>query len=302
MFGWFEKRLDPFPTAEPVEPPRTLFAFCWHFTRPAWRFVLLSAVLMALIAVIEVWMFGFLGHIVDWLSMQNRDTFLQTEWWKLAGMALVVGVALPILVGLSSLNTYQTLFGNYPMRIRWQVHRYLLNQSMAFYQDEFAGRIATKLMQTALAVRETVIKFAEVLNYVVVYFLGMLVIVGSADWRLAAPMALWLAGYLLALRHFIPRLGKVSAAQADARSIMTGRIVDSYTNIQTVQLFSHGRRESDYAREGMSEFMQTAYAQGRLISQFYIVVYGLNSLLLLSVGALSIGLWLNGLVTVGAVA
>ncbi|MEQ1937965.1 ABC transporter ATP-binding protein [Mesorhizobium sp. CN5-321] len=302
MFGWFEKRLDPFPVAEPVEPPRALLAFCWHFTRPAWPFVLLAAVLMALIAIIEVWMFGFLGHIVDWLSVQNRETFLQTEWWKLAGMALIVGVALPLLVALSSFNTYQTLFGNYPMRIRWQVHRYLLKQSMAFYQDEFAGRIATKLMQTALAVRETVIKFAEVLNYVMVYFLGMLVIVGSADWRLAAPMALWLAGYLLALRYFIPRLGKVSAAQADARSIMTGRIVDSYTNIQTVKLFSHGRRESDYAREGMAEFMQTAYAQGRLISKFYMVVYGLNSLLLLSVGALAIGLWLNEVVTIGAVA
>ncbi|PZN59570.1 MAG: multidrug ABC transporter ATP-binding protein [Proteobacteria bacterium] len=302
MFGWFEKRLDPFPTAEPVEPPRTLFAFCWHFTRPAWRFVLLSAVLMALIAIIEVWMFSFLGQIVDWLSEQNRETFLQTEWWKLAGMALMVAVVLPGLVALSSFNTYQTLFGNYPMRIRWQVHRYLLKQSMAFYQDEFAGRIATKLMQTALAVRETVIKFAEVLNYVVVYFLGILFIVGSADWRLAAPMGLWLVGYLLALRYFVPRLGKVSQAQADARSVMTGRIVDSYTNIQIVKLFSHGRRESDYAREGMSEFMQTVYAQGRLISQFYIAVYALNSLLLLGVGALSIGLWLNEVVSVGAVA
>jgi ATP-binding cassette subfamily B multidrug efflux pump len=302
MFGWFEKRLDPFPVAEPVEPPRTLWAFCWHFTRPAWPFVLLAAGLMALIAVLEVWMFGFLGHIVDWLSAQNRETFLQTEWWKLAGMALAIVVVLPVAVTLSSLNTYQTLFGNYPMRIRWQVHRYLLKQSMAFYQDEFAGRIATKLMQTALAVRETVIKFAEVLNYVVVYFLGVLIIVGSSDWRLAMPMAAWLVGYLLALRYFIPRLGKVSEAQADARSIMTGRIVDSYTNIQTVKLFSHGRRESDYARQGMTDFIETAYAQGRLISQFYIVVYALNSLLLLAVGALAIGLWLNEAVTVGAVA
>jgi len=302
MFSWFEKRLDPFPAAEPVEPPRTLLAFCWHFTKPAWPFVLLAAVLMALIAIMEVWMFGFLGHIVDWLSAQNRETFLQTEWWKLAGMVLVVAVFLPGAVLLSSLNTYQTLFGNYPMRIRWQVHRYLIKQSMAFYQDEFAGRIATKLMQTALAVRETVIKFAEVLNYVIVYFIGILVIVGSSDWRLAAPMALWLVGYLVALRYFIPRLGSVSQAQADARSVMTGRIVDSYTNIQTVKLFSHGRRESDYAREGMADFMRTAYAQGRLISQFYIIVYALNSALLLGVGALAIGLWLEGVVTVGAVA
>jgi ATP-binding cassette subfamily B multidrug efflux pump len=302
MFRWFEQRLDPFPAAEPVEPPRTLFAFCWHFTRPAWPFVLLAALLTALISITEVWMFGFLGHIVDWLAAQDRKTFLATEWWKLAGMALAVAVVLPAAVALSSFNTYQTLFGNYPMRIRWQVHRYLLKQSMAFYQDEFAGRIATKLMQTALAVRETVIKFVEVLNYVIVYFLGILIIVGSSDWRLAAPMGLWLAGYLVALRYFIPRLGKVSAAQADARSVMTGRIVDSYTNIQTVKLFSHGRRESDYAREGMADFMETAYAQGRLISQFYIVVYLLNSVLLLSVGTLAIGLWLNEVVTVGAVA
>jgi ATP-binding cassette subfamily B multidrug efflux pump len=188
------------------------------------------------------------------------------------------------------------------MRIRWQVHRYLLKQSMAFYQDEFAGRIATKLMQTALAVRETVVKFVEVLNYVVVYFLGLLLILGSSDWRLAAPLAVWFVCYIVVLRYFIPRLGKVGEAQADARSLMTGRIVDSYTNIQTVKLFSHARREADYAREGMSDFMVTAYRQGRLISSLYIVVYGMNSLLLLSVGALSIWLWLAEAVTVGAVA
>ena len=137
--------------------------------------------------------------------------------------------------------------GNYPMRIRWQVHRYLLKQSMTFYQDEFAGRIATKLMQTALAVRECVIKLIDVLNYVIVYFLGMLVIVGSADWRLAMPLVVWLACYVGLLRYFIPRLGKVSEEQADARSTMTGRVVDSYTNIQTVKLFSHARREASFA-------------------------------------------------------
>jgi len=302
LYRWFERRLDPFPAAEPVEPPSTLLAFCWHYTRPAWPFVLVAAVASALIAVVEVGLFGFLGHIVDWLSAQNRQTFLQTEWWKLAWMGIVVAVILPLLATISSMNTYQTLFGNYPMRIRWQVHRYLLKQSMAFYQDEFAGRIATKLMQTALAVRETVVKFVEVLNYVVVYFLGLLLILGSADWRLAAPLAVWFVCYIVVLRYFIPRLGKVGEAQADARSLMTGRIVDSYTNIQTVKLFSHARREADYAREGMSDFMVTAYRQGRLISSLYIVVYGMNSLLLLSVGVLSIWLWLAEAVTVGAVA
>src|SRR5690606_17186065 len=217
MFRWFENRLDAFPAEEPVEPPKTLVAFCVHYTRGVWLYVAIDAVLIALIAIAEVWMFGFLGHIVDWLSAQNRETFLQTEKWKLAGMAFIVLVALPGTVWFHSLVNQQTLMGNYPMRIRWQVHRYLLKQSMTFYQDAFAGRIATKLMQTALAVRECVIKLIDVLNYVTVYFGGMLFIVGSADWRLALPLAGWLAGYLALLRYYIPRLGEIGEEQANAR-------------------------------------------------------------------------------------
>ncbi|MFU0507106.1 ABC transporter ATP-binding protein [Pseudaminobacter sp. NGMCC 1.201702] len=302
MFRWFEKRLDPFPAEEPVEPPRTLLAFCLHYTKGSWPYLIAAAILMAGIAIAEVWMFGFLGNIVDWLAVQNRETFLQTEGWKLAGMGLIVMVGLPAAVWLHSLVSQQTLMGNYPMRIRWQVHRYLLKQSMSFYQDEFAGRIATKLMQTALAVRECVIKLIEVLNYVCVYFLGVLFIVGSADWRLAMPLLVWLAAYLVMLRYFVPRLGRVSQEQADARSLMTGRVVDSYTNIQTVKLFSHGRREAAFAREGMSDFLETVYRSMRLVTQLYGALYMLNSTLLAGVGALSIWLWLNEAVSIGAVA
>jgi ATP-binding cassette subfamily B multidrug efflux pump len=302
LFQWFEKRLDPFPAEEPVEPPRTLIAFCLHYTRGAWPFIILDAFLIAAIAIAEVWMFGFLGSIVDWLSAQKRETFLQTEFWKLAGMAFVVMVALPGMVWIHSLLQQQTLMGNYPMRIRWQVHRYLLKQSMSFYQDEFAGRISTKLMQTALAVRECVVKVIDVLNYVIVYFLGMLVIVGSADWRLAMPLVIWLACYIGLLRYFIPKLGKVSEEQADARSTMTGRVVDSYTNIQTVKLFSHARREASYAREGMASFLGTVYRTMRLVTKLFGTLYVLNSTLLLSVSALAIWLWLGQSVTIGAVA
>ena len=302
MFRWFESKLNPFPPEEPVEPPRTLVAFCLHYTKGSWPYLTVAAILTALIAITEVWMFGFMGHIVDWLSAQSRETFLQTEGWKLAGIAFIVLVALPAMVFLQSLVNQQTLMGNYPMRIRWQVHRYLLKQSMTFYQDEFAGRIATKLMQTALAVRECVIKLIDVLNYVIVYFLGMLFIVGSADLLLAIPLAVWLVAYILLLRYFIPRLGKVAAEQADARSSMTGRVVDSYTNIQTVKLFSHARREASFAKEGMSSFLATVYRSMRLVTQLYGVLYLLNSTLLLSVGALSIWLWLGEAVTIGAVA
>ncbi|MCG7599552.1 ABC transporter ATP-binding protein/permease [Halomonas sp. McH1-25] len=302
MFRWFENRLDPFPAEEPSRPPDTLIAFCLHYTRGAWPFLAASALLMAAIAITEVWIFGFLGNIVDWLSSQQRETFLADQGWKLAGMALLILVGLPAMVMGHSLINQQTLMGNYPMRIRWQTHRYLLKQSMGFYQDEFAGRIATKLMQTALAVRECVIKLFDVLNYVTVYFLGTLVLVGIADWRLAVPLAVWLVGYLLLLRYFVPILGRVSKDQADARSQMTGRIVDSYSNIQTVKLFSHARREAAYAREGMHGFLTTVHRQMRLVTGLYGTLYVLNSLLLFSVGALAIWLWLNEAVSIGAVA
>ena len=168
MFSWFEKRLDPFPLEEPVEPPRTLLGFCLHYTRGSWLWLSIMAVLVASIAIIEVSMFAFLGNVVDWLADRDRETFLAEEGWTLAGMAFVVMVVLPGLVLCQSLISQQVLMGNYPMRIRWQVHRYLLKQSMTFYQDEFAGRIATKLMQTALAVRESVVKLIDIMNYVTV--------------------------------------------------------------------------------------------------------------------------------------
>ncbi|MGB3595641.1 MAG: ABC transporter ATP-binding protein [Pseudomonas neustonica] len=302
MFRWFENRLDPFPAAELSEPPRKLLPFCMHFTRGAWPYIILAAILTAGIALTEVWLFAFLGNIVDWLSGQSRETFLQTEGWKLVGMALMALVVLPLLVFSSSLLTHQTLMGNYPMRIRWLVHRYLLKQSMAFYQDEFAGRIATKLMQTALAVRECVIKLIDVLNYICVYFIGTLLLVGMADWRLTLPMFAWLIGYILLMRHYVPVLGKVAEVQADARSVMTGRIVDSYTNIQTVKLFSHAKRESSYAREGMDGFMLTVHQQMRLVTTLYSLLYLLNALLLLGVAGTAIWLWTQGSISVGAVA
>src|SRR5690606_33632543 len=302
MYRWFENLLNPFPVEEPVEPPRSLLAFCMHYTKGAWPIIIVSAIMTAAIALAEVWLFGFLGNIVDWLSVQSRETFLQNEGWKLAGMALVVLVVLPSLTLFNSLTEHQSLFGNFPMRIRWQVHRYLLKQSMTYYQDEFAGRISTKLMQTALAVRECVVKLIDVMNYVVVYFLGMLWLVASADWRLAMPLCVWLVSYALLLRYFVPRLGKVSQEQADARSVMTGRVVDSYANIQTVKLFSHAKREASYAREGMEDFLVTVHQMMRLVTNLYTLLILSNSILLFVVGAISIQLWLAGVVSVGGVA
>jgi ATP-binding cassette, subfamily B, multidrug efflux pump len=302
MFSWFEKLLDPFPADDPVTPPKTLVAFCMHYTKGAWGPILVMAVLTALIAVIEVSLFGFLGNIVDWLTKQNPATFFQDEGTKLLMIGAVALILMPVVALFQSLFIHQSLLGNYPMRIRWQVHRYLLKQSMAFYQDEFAGRIATKLMQTALAVRETVLKVLDVLNYVTVYFLGVLFLLAGLSWQLTVPMLVWLAVYIGMLRYFIPRLKVISEQQADARSMMTGRIVDSYTNIATVKLFSHAKREVSYAREGMDEFLQSAYAQMRLVTMFHFLLYSINAILLITVAWIGMSLWVAGAVTVGAVA
>ena len=302
MFRWFERRLDPFPAEDPAEPPRTLLAFCHHYTKGAWRPIVVMALLASIIATGEVILLGFLGSIVDWLAQHSRETLLEKARTELILITLLILVALPLAGLLQALLLHQTLLGNYPMRIRWNVHRYLLRQSLGYFHNEFAGRIATKLMQTALAVRESVIKVLDVLNYVGVYFVGAAIVAASSDWRLALPLVIWFVAYVQLLRSFVPRLRDVSEEQADARSTMTGRIVDSYTNIATVKLFSHARREEAHAQESMGAFLGTVYRQMRLVTKFQVGLDVINALLLVSVGALSIHLWVGGAIEVGAVA
>jgi len=205
-------------------------------------------------------------------------------------------------VVLQALFKYQAVFSNFPMRLRWNFHRLMLEQSMGFYQDEFAGRIATKVMQTALAVRDTWLIFADILVYVLIYFVTLLAVVGAFNSWLVLPFVGWLLLYVLTLRYFVPRLGRVAQAQADARSLMTGRITDAYTNIATVKLFSHSQREAFFARGAMQEFMTTAYGQMRLVSAFEVVNQTLSVLLIAATAGVSLWLWVGGQVGVGAVA
>ena len=302
MFSWFEQRLDAFPKGESKRPPQGLFAFCLYYTKGVWKWLIVMAVFTSLLALIEVSLFGFLGTVVDWLNSNSRETFFQSQGIKLGLVGILVLVVLPLIVALHSLVMHQTLLGNYPMRIRWLVHRYLLGQSMSFFQNEFSGRISAKVMQTALSVRETVMKLFDVLNYVIVYFSGTLVIAASSDWRLMLPFIAWIVGYIWLLWYFIPKLRIASEAQADARSLMTGRVVDSYTNIATVKLFSHHEREEKFAREGFENFQKTVHTQMRLVSKFSFSVYFSNCLLLFAVGSIGLLLWQKGDILVGAVA
>ncbi|MDA5316192.1 multidrug efflux ABC transporter VcaM [Vibrio cholerae] len=302
MFKLFEGFTEPFPKGEPQRPPNTLWAFCRHYTRGFEKPLIVMALLSTAIAIIEVSLFGFMGQLVDWLSTSSPDTFLVENQSTLIGLGLLVLVGMPLLIAFYSLLIHQSLLGNYPMSIRWLAHRYLLKQSVSFYQDEFAGRISTKVMQTALAVRETVMKSLDVFVYVMVYFTAIVVILAQADWRLMIPMLIWLAIYVAVQMYYVPKLKKVASEQADARSLMSGRIVDSYTNIMTVKLFSHSQRETQYAEEGMQDFLGTVHRQMRLVTGFNIWVEMANYLLVFTISALSIYLWTTSAISVGAIA
>lgn len=302
MLGFFERLTRPFPTTEPTQPPKGLVAFCRYYTKGMEWPLLIMSISSAILAVLEVSLFSFLGQLVDFLVANNPESFFSEERAKLIWMGLVTLVLLPLLTLFHSALVHQTLLGNYPMAIRWQAHRYLLRQSVGFYQNDFAGRIATKVMQTSLAVRETVMKLLDVLVYVLVYFSAMLFFVADADIRLIVPMLVWLVFYIAMQLYFVPRLKRVSTEQADARSEMTGRLVDSYTNINTIKLFSYTQREESYARESMEVFLKPVYKQMRLATGLSVSVQSLNYLLVFSVAALSIYLWADSMITVGAIA
>ena len=302
MLAFFENLVDPFPTAVPDTPPRSLFGFLWHYSKPVAPHLLFVSLTASAFAVMEVALFGFLGNLVDFFADANRETFWSDHLSWMIGVGLLILVVFPLLELIHQAVTHQSIMGNFPMRIRWLAHRYLLRQSMTFFEDDFAGRVATKVMQTALAVKEVVALTTEVFVYVTVYFVGALVLFAQSDWRIMAPLALWFLAYAVTLRIFIPRLQRVAKEQADARSDLTGRIVDSYTNIQTVKLFAHAAREEGYARESMTFFMDSVYRQYRLVTWLNVVLESLNGLLLFAIGWVGIWLWTEGAVTAGAVA
>lgn len=302
MLRYFERLINPFPSGAPSEPPNTLYRFCRHYTKGIEPYLLLLATFTFCVAVGEAMLFGVLGTIVDWLTEKDPRAFLQEEAYALLALSLFILILMPVLVFFHSVILHQSLMGNFPMIVRWQAHRYLLDQSYAFFQNEFSGRVATKVMQTALAVRETVIKTLDVLLFVVVYLVTALLLIAHAELLLCLPLFVWLLAYSCILYYVIPRLRNIARTQADTRSSMTGRIVDSYANILTLKLFSHTQRESDYARDSMKEFLDTVHPQMRLVTWLNTCVWINNMLSIFSIGALGIHLWLNDSISTGAIA
>ncbi len=302
LWHWFERLVPPFPAESKGEPPAGLVRFILFYTAGLWKFLIIIAFLTALMAAGEALFFSCMGLLVDWTADADPQAFFAEHRRSLWTMFVLAAVVLPAATILHSLILHQSISGNFPMQIRWQVHRYMLGQSLTFFSDEFAGRVANKVMQTAQAVRTSVLKLIDVLVHLFVYIATMVWMLAEADAFLALPLVGWLIAYSVAIFYFIPRLRRQAQVQADTRSDMVGRIVDSYVNISTVKLFGGKGRETKYARAGMEGFIQAEYGALRILTLFDVSVQLLNYLLLISTTALALYLWQLQAVSSGGIA
>jgi ATP-binding cassette, subfamily B, multidrug efflux pump len=301
LFRFFETLISPYPPEDGTRPPKKLLPFLYYYSRPALPYLGLMAVVTAVLSVVEIGFIQFAGNLVDWMGKTDRAVFVAEYGGQLWLWAAVVVVAVPVLALLASLFQFQTTFGVYPMLVRWRAHRHMLGQSLSFFNDEFAGRVSQKVMQTALAVRDSVTKIVDVGVYIVTYFIGTVLLMAQSDLWMVAILFVWLVAYVALIAWFVPRLGEVGEAQADARAQMTGRIVDSYTNIQTVKLFAHTDREQSYARDAMDEFLVTVARQGRMFTKLSLYLTVMNSALVVAVAGLAIYGWTRSLMTIGGI-
>jgi len=303
MLSWFEKLIDPFKEVPVQQPPGKLGAFYWHFLRPVWWVYALIMFCGLVGALIEVSLFAFVGKIVD-LAKSAKDpaSFFDEHGTTLMWMAFVALIARPVAFSLHALLINQTANANVMSMVRWQQHRYMLRQSLAFFQNDFAGRLANKIMQTGGALRQTVVEVVDALWFVAIYWTSAAVIFFDLDWRLVIPLVLWLLTFLGMIWFFVPRLIRYATIVSDARSMLTGRIVDSYTNILTVKLFAHTEGEDAYAKEAISDHLNKLKKQLRWITGMELTQWVLTGMLITGTTGLALWLWTQGSITLGAIA
>ena len=301
LFRFFENRLSAFPETPMPLPRDGLIKFLWACTEGLRGWLLLFMILSAGIGIYEAMLFAWIGNVVDWLGTYTPQT-IWAEKGDMLLLMLAVLIISPFWISLSSLIRFQSIQGVFPMQMRWRFHQRMLGQSMQFYQDEFSGRVSAKVMQTALAVRDTVMTVTDMLLYVLVYFITTGVILFNLDILLLIPFVIWFVLFGTTMWFFIPKLKRTSIIQADARALMAGRITDAYANIMTVKLFSHSRRELSYAKDAMGQFLGTVHAQMRWVSQLEIVNHTISVILLGTTAGIGIYLWQHGTIGVGAIA
>jgi ATP-binding cassette subfamily B multidrug efflux pump len=302
MFRWLERLVDPYPTKNLNQPlPTSFFPFVWQAAYGVRRYLLILVLCTAGAASFEALLYAKIGDLVNWLSQSQPDTFLEQHATNLTLLTVVL-LANILFASAQSLIKHQILYSNFPMRLRWRFHNLLLKQSLDFFHNDFAGRLSAKVMQTSLAIREFWVILGDMLAYVVIYFITINIVLGSISAYLIIPLMVWLLLFICAASYFIPRLSKISHEQADARAVMTGRVTDAYTNIQTVKLFAHAGRESQYAKASMQEFMVTVYKQMRLGAQYEISILLLSLVLYGGVLGTAIWLWMEGQAQLGIIA
>ncbi len=302
MFRWLERLVDPYPTKNLNQPlPTRFFPFVWQAAYGVRRYLLILVLCTAGAASFEALLYSKIGDLVNWLSQSRPETFLDQHASNLTLLSIIL-LANILFASAQSLIKHQILYSNFPMRLRWRFHNLLLKQSLDFFHNDFAGRLSAKVMQTALAIREFWVILGDMLAYVLIYFVTINIVLGAISPLLILPLMVWLFLFICAACYFIPRLSKISSLQADARAVMTGRVTDAYTNIQTVKLFAHAGRESQYAKSSMQEFMVTVYKQMRLGAQYEISILMLSVVLYAGVLGTAIWLWMQGQAQLGIIA
>lgn len=302
MFSWLETRIDEFRMPEDAKPPSGLYAFFWHFIRQVWPWLIVVMAVGLVVALIEVYLYVFVGDLIDMLKEADPKTVFEDHGTTLFWMGFIVLVARPVANVIHFTVSDHLIAPKFTSLIRWQTHRYVLRQSYAFFQNDFAGRIANKVMQTPPSLRQTVMELVDAVWFVLIYAGSAIVIFAQSDVRMAMPIVVWLGLYAVVITYFVPRIKKRSTVQSEARSVLTGRIVDSYSNIMTVKLFAHAEREDDFAREAITDHTTKLTSMIRLQSIMNMTLFTINGLLLFSSGLMAVLLWQAGTLSVGAVA
>ncbi|MCC5085176.1 ABC transporter ATP-binding protein [Xanthomonas campestris] len=301
MFRWFESLINIFPPIEREMPPRSVWRFYLHYLRPLWPILLATLIAGLLLALVEVAMFDFLGRIVDMLAEQPGPDFFRRHASELVWMALITLVARPFFTGLHNLLVNQAIVPGLSNRSRWLMHNYVVRQSLGFFHNDFAGRIANRVMQTGTSLRESAVQMVDALWYIVVYTGSALWLFAQADPWLMVPLLCWLVVYVGLMAFFVPRMKARAWVASDARSKATGRIVDGYTNIATLKLFSHARREEAYVRDAIDELAVKHRLQTRVTTAMDTAIAIANGFLIVGTCGLALWLWSRGQISVGAI-
>jgi ATP-binding cassette subfamily B multidrug efflux pump len=302
LYRRFEQLIDIFREAPTAAPPSTVWAFYLYYLRQVWPMFAALLVVGLIAALIEVSLFSYLSTLIDLTQGTPNTDFFKVHSSELIWMAVVALVIRPVFFGLHDLLVHQTLSPSMTSMIRWQNHRYVLKQSLNFFQNDFAGRIAQRIMQTGNSLRDSAVQAVDALWHVLIYAISSLVLFAEADWRLMIPLLIWIACYVGALYYFVPRVKERSVVSSDARSKLMGRIVDGYTNITTLKLFAHTNFEQQYAREAIIEQTEKTQLAGRVVTSMDVTITTMNGLLIVGTSGLALWLWSQSLISVGAIA